>query len=123
MSAAGIPVMIHLAPEVFLKLERMAAKKRVGMRRMIEAHIERSLQPPTTKHEERANDRPAQDSGRRAYVVLTADQRSEVVELTLLGWSQGEIAKRFGCGIGTVRNIRRDAREAMATNHPDGSEA
>lgn len=101
----GIPVTIRLSREEFLKLEKIAARKGVAMRSLIEAHIARSLQPkPDHKnHRSRATPKPGRT---RAYVTLSAEQQSELVELVKLGWSGAELANRYGCSTATIDNWR-----------------
>lgn len=115
--SAGVPVMIHLPAEVFRTLEVVAERRGTTMRRLIESHVERGVLHAThsasierrlarLQPHQRAKS-PAPAEGKRGHVRLTTEQQAELVELTRLGWSANEIAKRYGCSHGTIVNWRR----------------
>lgn len=108
----GVPVLIHLRGETFRKLERLAEQKGVGVRPLIEAHIERGLQPVK---DGRSKGTPA--PGRiRPWVRLTPEQVAELRELNRMGWTLLELANRFGCSVGTITNWRKRFADEEAGN-------
>jgi DNA-binding NarL/FixJ family response regulator len=112
----GIPVMIHIDPVTFSRLDKIATAKGTSMRGLIEAHLARSTQP------KRARTRAEPKQGRvRAHVRLTLEQQAELVNLSRLGWSMHEIANRFGCSVATVGNWRD--RLGLTTKRPRCSPA
>jgi hypothetical protein len=104
----GVPVMIHLEGGTFKKLEQIAERKGVRMDRLIEAHIERSLQPKPApvKITRRSTGKPA-PGRKRPWVRLDLEQQVELRELIKLDWSLRELANRFGCSVGTIENWRK----------------
>lgn len=106
--STGIPVMIHLDPVTFKQLERIAAEKGIGMRRLIEAHVVRSLQPkPPPARTSRRSTTPPREGRSRSWVRLDAAQQVELRELLTLNWSIHELQQRFGCSRGTIENWRK----------------
>lgn len=105
---SGVPVLIHLRGETFRKLEQIAARKDVNVRTLIEAHIERSLQPKPTPAREDRKSRGTPAPGRsRPWVRLTPEQVNELRELNGLDWTLRELADRFGCSVATIGNWRK----------------
>lgn len=100
-----IPVTIHLSRATFLTLEQLAAQRDTSMRRLIEAHLDRSLQK--RDHRARRSSGAVKPGNKRPYVTLNAEQQAELVELTRLGWSLSELAARYGCSTATVDNWRK----------------
>lgn len=89
------------------------------MRTLIEAHIERSLQPKPapTRSDRKSRGTPA--PGRtRPHVRLTPEQVAELRELNRLGWTLLELANRFGCSVGTITNWRRRFADEHARTDP-----
>ena len=103
----GVPVVLQLRGEVFLALERIAARKGITMRQLIEQHLERGLAPAAVK----ARPKPGRQ---RAHVMLTTAQVDELLRLSREGWSLKQLAARYGCSRQTIDNWRRRAREAAA---------
>jgi DNA-binding NarL/FixJ family response regulator len=103
----GIPVTIHLSRPTFLALEKIAAQRGVGMRRLIEAYLDRSLQKRERRDPKRRSAGAIKPGNKQPYVTLTVEQQGELVELTRLGWSLSELAERYGCSTNTVNNWRR----------------
>jgi len=101
----GIPVRIHLSAAELKTLERIAARRGVTVREVIEEHLRAGIEhrkpkPPRTRRSIPIEDRPKY--GNR----ITPDQVQLIEQLTRQGKSAAVIAEQLGCHVRTVENWR-----------------
>jgi hypothetical protein len=105
--SAGIPVMIHLSRDTFVALEAAAKRRGIRMSELIEAGLDRSIQPkPILVNGQVPSPKRAAGRGNRR---LDAAEWAECKQLKQAGWTVPELAVKYGCSSSAIYfRLRRE---------------